>query len=99
MAAAAAFGSPRWMLSGAAVLVLGIMWNNRAQLSWFARRRGIAFAAATIPLDLARNIVHGIAVVAGTFVREVVGEANPDVVVQAYAEVGLKTWPPVPRRR
>lgn len=99
MAAAAVIGSPLWMLSGAAVLLLGIMWNNRAQLRWFADRRGIAFATATVPLDLARNLVHGIAVVVGTLVREVVGESNPDPVVQAYAEVGHKTWPPVPRRR
>ena len=99
MTAAAAFGSPLWMMSGTVVLLLGIAWNNRAQLKWFGRRRGVAFAAATIPLDLARNLVHGIAVVAGSLVREVVGESNPDVVVQAYSEVGLKTWPPVPRRR
>ena len=99
LAAASLIGSSVWMLMGMTVLLLGIMWNNRAQLRWFADRRGAAFAAATIPLDLVRNLVHGIAVVAGTLVREVVGEANPDVVVQAYAEVGLRTWPPVPRRR
>ena len=99
MAVAAVVGSSGWMIAGVATLLLGVLWNNRAQLRWFADRRGIAFAAATIPLDLARNLVHAIAAVAGTLAREVVGESSPDVVVQAYAEVGLKTWPPVPRRR
>ena len=96
---AAGVGSPAWMLAGAMVLALGVAWNNRDQLRWFARRRGFLFAAATIPLDLTRNVASGVAFVAGTLVREVVGEPNPDVVVQAFAEVGLKTWPPVPTRR
>jgi hypothetical protein len=28
----------------------------------------------------------------------VVGESKPDPAVQAFAEVGIKTWPPVPAR-
>lgn len=96
---AAAFGSPIWMLAGALVLAIGVAWNNRGQLRWFGRQRGVLFAAATIPLDLARNVVSGVAFVTGTLMREIVGEPNPDAVVQAFAEVGLKTWPPVPTRR
>lgn len=99
LALAATKGTHVWMALGALVLVLGVVWNNRLQLQWFARRRGIPFAVATVPLDLARNLVSGLAVVLGMIAREVVGEGGPNVVVQAYSEVGLKTWPPVPARR
>jgi hypothetical protein len=43
--------------------------------------------------------VRGVAIVTGTLAREVIGEPSPDAVVQAFAEVGVKTWPPVPTRR
>jgi len=30
--------------------------------------------------------------------REIFGDPSPDATTQAYSEVGLETWPPVPRR-
>jgi len=51
-----------------------------------------------VPLDLLNYAVNGVALVVGWALREVVGEPKPDATVQAFAEVGIKTWPPVPTR-
>jgi hypothetical protein len=29
--------------------------------------------------------------------RDAIGDSEPDAITQAYAEVGVNTWPPVPR--
>jgi hypothetical protein len=39
------------------------------------------------------------AVTVGWLLREVLGEPGPDATVEAFAEVGLKMWPPVPAKR
>jgi hypothetical protein len=51
-----------------------------------------------VPLDLVNYAVNGVAVAAGWALRQLVGDAKPDPAVQAFAEVGIKTWPPVPTR-
>jgi hypothetical protein len=42
--------------------------------------------------------VAGVALCAGWVLRDVFGDASPDATTQAYSEVGLETWPPVPRK-
>jgi len=56
------------------------------------------FALATVPLDFAYDLVIGLAVVLGVVLREAVGEPQPDPTTEAFAEVGLETWPPVRTR-
>jgi hypothetical protein len=43
--------------------------------------------------------VYGIASAAGRLLYHAVGEPQPAPVVQAFAEVGVRTWPPVPAPR
>jgi len=97
---------------GALALVLGSAWyalatlapltpvlyNNRRQYAFFRRTSGLGLALAAVPLDLLTYAVNGVGLVAGWVLREVVGEPKPDATVQAFAEVGIKTWPPVPTR-
>jgi hypothetical protein len=86
-------------LRGVPLFVLGILINNRKQISFFRQRRGLRFACVSIALDLLYYLVSGLAVIAGRLLHETVGEPRPDAVTQAYSEVGAKHWPPVRTKR
>ena len=43
-------------------------------------------------------LVNGLSAAYGWFLHAMVGEPRPDPVTEAYAELGAKTWPPVPAR-
>jgi len=67
---------------------------------WFvARRRSIGFALLMLPIHYAKLILAGIGVTYNWLVRHIVGEPRPAPAIEAFAEVGLTTWPPVPQRR
>ena len=85
------------VLALACVLLL-ILHHGRFFTS-LARVRGIAFAVAAVPLHIVTCAVYGVASAAGRALYHAVGEPQPDPVVQAYAEVGVRTWPPVPALR
>jgi GT2 family glycosyltransferase len=70
--------------------------HNAGLIAALARARGIAFAIAVIPLHVITCAIYGIASAAGRTLYHAVGEPQPDPVMQAYAEVGVRTWPPVP---
>lgn len=75
---------------------------TRAELGLFAfwvRRRGLMFAIAATPLHALVKLVAAAGLVAGWFLRTTVGDPAPDAATQAFAEVGVEMWPPVPRRR
>jgi hypothetical protein len=96
--AAVRLGDPRWLVAVAAPIT-PVLLNNRPQLAFFRKRRGVGFALATIPLDLLYYLVNGLAVGLGWLLRETVGEPHPDPVLEAFAEVGAKCWPPAPTKR
>ena len=98
VAAVAVYLREGWYLLAAAAPLVPVLYNNRRQYAFFARKCGLPFALATVPLDLLNYAVNGVALVVGWALREVVGEPKPDATVQAFAEVGIKTWPPVPTR-
>jgi GT2 family glycosyltransferase len=85
-------------LWGAVALLAPALYNNRGQYAFFLHKCGLAFALAAVPLDLMNYAVNGVAVAVGWALRQLVGDAKPDPAVQAFAEVGIKTWPPVPSR-
>ena len=94
---AAALGE-RHLAVGAA-LALGIVVAVNARLyAFFARTRGVAFALAAIPLHLLYYLNNGVAVLYGWTLHHVVGEPTPAPIVEAYAEVGVQMWPPVPNK-
>jgi hypothetical protein len=95
MLGAVATGAALWSAAAVAAFLL-VLLLNRALYAFFARSRGIPFALAVVPLHLASQCLNGAALLAGRALRELVGEPRPPATVQAYAELGVRRWPPVP---
>lgn len=95
---AAARRDARWLVA-ALVCLVPVAVTNRALLSLFARRRGVAFAILAFPLHLVYYLVSGTSAVLGWVIHEVIGEPTPEPAVSAFAEVGVRMWPPVPTDR
>ena len=89
---------PSVLVAGAVCLLL-VLLNDRAQHRFFIRERGMRFALAVVPLRLLSYLVNGMAVTVGWVLREFLGEPSPHPTVEAFAEVGVKMWPPVPAKR
>jgi len=87
----------RLSIAGASLAALVTM--NWGLLSFLARRRGLTFAIAAAPLHWAAQIAVAGGAAAGWALRHTIGEPAPDATTQAFAEVGVKMWPPVPRRQ
>lgn len=81
--------------AGAVAVLIAL---NLPVLRFFARLRGAAFAAGVAPLHLLVQLVAATALCRGWMLRAVIGDELPDAATQAYAELGVKKWPPVPRR-
>ena len=77
--------------------VTGLIVPNLSVYRFFARTRGIAFALGAAPVHVFMQFFGGIAFCTGRLMREAVGDRLPDAATQAYAEVGVETWPPVRR--
>lgn len=93
--AAAALRDPRWLWLAAA----GLGFVTLASLPFYrflARANGVIFAIAAIPLHLLYYLLNGICASAGWLLHHAVGEPAPEAAVQAWAEVGVRRWPPVP---
>ncbi|HMI48377.1 MAG TPA: glycosyltransferase family 2 protein [Gemmatimonadaceae bacterium] len=88
--------TPNATIKAAIVLLGAIALNFPAYLS-FARARGILFAFVVAPLHILMQAVNGLGLCAGWVLRDAVGDREPDATTQAYAEVGVEIWPPVPR--
>jgi hypothetical protein len=89
---------PALLLLGVACLLV-VVFNDRAQHRFFVRERGQRFAFAVVPFRLMSYLVNGMSVTVGWVLRELLGEPGPDPTVEAFAEVGVKMWPPVPAKR
>lgn len=88
------------LLALVALVCTGVLVLHNGRLfASFARTRGALFAVATVPLHLITCALFGLASATGRVLYHAVGEPQPDPVVQAFAEVGLRTWPPVPAPR
>jgi len=89
-----------WVLVGwagvAYAIVIGL---NRALYGFFARTRGLLFALAAVPLHTLYYVNNGVAVLYGWTLHHLFGEPMPDATTQAYAEVGVDMWPPVPAKK
>jgi glycosyltransferase involved in cell wall biosynthesis len=69
--------------------------QERDQLAFFRRERGLAFALAALALDALYFFMNGAALALGWLLRETFGDPAPSPRVEAFAEVGVRTWPPV----
>jgi hypothetical protein len=94
---AAFLPEPRVGIKGAAALAV-LLLTNLPVYRFYLRARGIGFAIAAIPVHLVVQAVSGVALCTGWVLRDAVGDRLRDATTQAYSEVGLETWPPVPRR-
>ena len=66
---------------------------------FYWRERGPLFAIGVIPLHILYYVLNGISVLLGIFLQQTIGAPMPDPTLDAYAEVGLQRWPPVPAKR
>ncbi len=95
---AAFLPEPRVTFKGAIALAV-LLLTNLPVSRFYLRPRGIGFAIAAVPVHLVVQAVSGVALCIGWVLRDAVGDRLRDATTQAYAEVGLEKWPPVPRRR
>jgi glycosyltransferase involved in cell wall biosynthesis len=97
MLAAAFVPSPHSAAKGGLALAVLFLANLPVH-RFYTRARGLGFAILSAPLHIVVQIVAAVALCTGWILRDVFGDVSPDATVQAYSEVGLETWPPVPRR-
>jgi hypothetical protein len=94
---AAFLPEPRVGLKGGIALAV-LLLTNLPVYRFYLRARGIGFAIAAVPVHLVVQTVSGVALCIGWVLRDAVGDRPRDATTQAYSEVGLEKWPPVPRR-
>jgi hypothetical protein len=80
------------------VALAALLLTNLPVHRFYAETRGLGFAIASAPLHILVQIVAAMALCTGWILRDVFGDVSPDATTQAYSEVGLEIWPPVPRR-
>lgn len=86
-------------LAALAVAVYGmVLFAHRRLYGFLAERRGIAFAFRVMPLHLFHYLLYAVASVWAWLVYQLVGAPAPPAEIQAYAEKGLKAWPPLPSK-
>ncbi len=81
----------------AAVAFGVVMLLNVPVFNVFRRRRGLLFALAVGPLHVLHFLLTGVALVLGVVLHHSIGDPQPSATVQAFSEVGVVKWPPVPR--
>jgi GT2 family glycosyltransferase len=95
---AAAFVPPSFGLIRDACVLALILLGNLPVHRFYARQKGLAFAIASAPLHVIIQGVAAVALCVGWLLRDTIGDRLPDATTQAFSEVGLEIWPPVPRR-
>lgn len=93
---AALVPQPAFMVKALVVLAGAIALNFRIY-RFVANEAGVVTAIGTAPIHLMMQAVSGCGLCVGWVLRDAIGDRAPDAITQAYAEVGLETWPPVPR--
>jgi hypothetical protein len=97
-ACASAASNDRGM--AATVVLLFLAMASCLPICWFvARRRSIRFALIVFPIHLTKLLLAGLGITYNWLVRHIVGEPRPAPAIEAFAEVGMTMWPPVPQRR
>lgn len=63
------------------------------------RSQGGYLAPAAAAVDLLALLASGIARARASLTRAFVGSPRPDATTEAFTEVGVQTWPPIPAKR
>ena len=80
-----------------AVCLLLVVLRGLPLYAFFFRKRGLVFAICGVVLHMVYYVTAAISVVWGAFLAVVVGEPRPAASVEAFSELNLASWPPVPR--
>jgi len=80
-----------------AVCLLIVVLRGLPLYSFFFRKRGLVFAICGVVLHMMYYLTAAVSVVWGAFLALVVGEPRPTPSVEAFSELNLASWPPVPR--
>ncbi|MBA3560511.1 MAG: glycosyltransferase family 2 protein [Gemmatimonadaceae bacterium] len=88
----------RWLIP-AAFCLLPVIVSNRQLYGFFLRNRGALFMLGVIPLNLLYYALNNVSFAFGWLLHGTVGGPRPDPAVDAFAELGVQTWPPVPAKR
>jgi glycosyltransferase involved in cell wall biosynthesis len=83
-------------LLGALCLVIVIV-RGLPLYAFFFRKRGLVFAICGVVLHMVYYLTAAVSVVWGALLAVVVGEPRPAPSVEAFSELNLASWPPVPR--
>jgi GT2 family glycosyltransferase len=81
---------------GALCLVIVVV-RGLPLYSFFFRKRGLVFAICGVVLHMVYYLTAAVSVVWGALLAVVVGEPRPAASVEAFSELDLASWPPVPR--
>jgi len=81
---------------GATCLLLVVL-RGLPLYAFFYRKRGLVFAICGVVLHVIYYLTAAVSVVWGAFLAVVVGEPRPNASVEAFSELNLTSWPPVPR--
>jgi hypothetical protein len=88
-------GGARWGTAAAIAVVMTLLIDWPVY-RFLQRARSVWFAVASVPLRLLTHATSGLATLMGSLLRHTLGEPRPDPTTEAFAEVGVKTWPPIP---
>ena len=95
---AAAFVPPPHVRGEAALALVVLLMTNLPLHRFYTRARGFGFAAMSAPVHIFVQGVAAVALCTGWVLRYLIGDVSRDATTQAYSEVGLEIWPPIPRK-
>ena len=85
--------------AAAAVCLVPILVVNRHFYAFFERTRGFWFALRVVPMHVLYYCLNGVAAASGWFMHQLLGGPTADPIMEAFSEVGIQTWPPIPTKR
>ena len=96
LALSIALRSPRLADVGV-VFILFVVIRGLSLYSFFFKKRGFIFVVSAVVLHLIYYLTAAVSVTWGAFLALVIGEPRPDPSVEAFSELNLTAWPPVPK--
>jgi glycosyltransferase involved in cell wall biosynthesis len=91
-----AMRQPRVADVGMAFLLLVVL-RGLSLYSFFFRKRGLIFVVSAVVLHLIYYLTAAVSVTWGAILTLVIGEPRPDPAIEAFSELNLTAWPPVPK--
>lgn len=67
-------------------------------LGFFLRVRGPIFALRVIPVHLMYYFLNGISFAFGVLLQQTIGAPLVNPTIEAYSEMGVQRWPPIPSK-